>query len=248
MTTTADIALITGASSGIGAATAQQLAAEGMTVVLAARSEDRLTKLAEEFNEAHGEGSGLAVPTDVTDPDAVDALVEATLDQFGRLDAAVVNAGIGEQRDTPVDELPLEQFEAVTETNVHGAYYTVRAALPALRESNGTLAFVGSYKGKYPSASTPIYAASKWWLRGFAASVAARAGPDGVGVTVVNPSGVPTQFGSEYRETTNDRALDPDETVRPDDVADALSYAIGQNPPAAAFEIDLYRRDIHERF
>jgi NADP-dependent 3-hydroxy acid dehydrogenase YdfG len=107
---------------------------------------------------------------------------------------------------------------------------------------------VGSFKGKFPSASTPVYAASKWWLRGFAASVAARVGPDGVGVTVVNPSGVPTAFGSEFREATNAERLDPDTEIDAADVAEAVSYAARQEPPAAVAELDLYRRDILARF
>lgn len=240
------VVLVTGASSGIGAATARAFASEGAAVVLAARSADALDTLAAEIRDAGGEA--LAVPTDVTDAEAVGALVEATTERFGRLDVAVVNAGIGEQRDVPLPELPLEQFEQVTATNVHGAYYTTRAALPALRAAAGALVYVGSYKGKYPSTSTPIYAASKWWLRGFAASVAGRVGPDGVGVTVVNPTGVRTAFGSEFRGTTNTEALDAETTLDAADVAEAILYAAGQDAPATIPELDLYRRDIFERF
>lgn len=240
------VALVTGASSGIGAATARRFAETGTNVVLAARSQDTLAAVAEDCHEAGVDA--LAVPTDVTDPAAVEALVEATTERFGRLDTAVVNAGIGEQRDVPLSELPREQFERVTETNVHGAFYTTQAVLPALREAAGALVFVGSYKGKYPSTSTPVYAASKWWLRGFAASVAGRVGPEDVAVTVVNPSGVPTDFGSEFRPETNTETLDPAVTVGAEDVADAIVYAATRPGPAAVAELDLYRQDIHERF
>ncbi|CAI49867.1 probable oxidoreductase (short-chain dehydrogenase family) [Natronomonas pharaonis DSM 2160] len=240
------VALITGASSGIGAATARHFAHSGTNVVLAARNETSLTAVADDC-EAAG-SNALAVPTDVTEYDAVAALVDATIDRFGRLDTVVVNAGIGEKRDVPMSELPLEQFERVTETNVHGAYYTTKAALPALSDANGSLVFVGSYKGKHPSTSTPVYAASKWWLRGFALSVAGRVGPDGVGVTLVNPSGVTTGFGSEFRERTNDAALDDASTLDPSDVAAAIAYAVGQEAPATVTELDLNRRDIYERF
>lgn len=241
-----EVTLITGGSSGIGAETARRFAADGSHVVLAARSEETLSELASELDE---NGShALAVPTDVTDPDAVAALFEATLDRFGRVDTVVVNAGTGETRDIPLEGFPLEQFETVTRTNVDGAFLTTRAALPALRESGGTLVYIGSYKGKYPSTSTPVYAASKWWLRGFAASVAGRVGPDGVGVTLVNPTGVPTKFGSQFREETNEQALDETETLTVENVADAIRYAAKQDSPAAVAEIDLYREDIHERF
>lgn len=244
--TQARVALITGASSGIGAETAKRFAENGTAVVLGARSVDALEAIAEECRDCGV--AAAAVQTDVTDPDAVAALVEAAVERFGRLDVAVVNAGIGEVRDVPLSELPREQFEAVTETNVHGAFYTARAALPHLRERDGAIVFVGSSKGKYPSTSTPVYAASKWWVRGFAASVAGRAGPDGVAVTVVNPTGVPTEFGSAFRETTNAQNLDPEATVSAADVADGIVYAADQEGATAVAELDLYRRDIHERF
>jgi len=240
------VALVTGASSGIGAATARRFAGGGANVVLAARSAGALESVAADCRDAGVEA--LAVPTDVTDPDAVAALVDATTERFGRLDTVVVNAGVGEERDRPIEDLPLEQFERVTETNVHGAYYTTRAALPALRGTEGSLVFVGSYKGQYPSTATPVYAASKWWLRGFARSVAGRVGPDGVGVTVVNPSGVTTDFGTEFREETNADALPAAETLDATDVADAIVYVAEQAAPATVAELDLYRRDIMERF
>ncbi len=243
---TRPVTLVTGASSGIGAATARQLAHEGSDLALAARRSDRLEDVAADCRDEGVEAA--VVPTDVTEHAAVDALVEATLERFGRLDAVVVNAGTGEGNDQRIEELPLEQFETVTATNVHGAFYTTRAALPALREHGGTLVFVGSYKGRYPSASTPVYAASKWWLRGFAKSVAGQVGPDGVGVSVVNPTGVRTEFGSRFRAETNNEALDPETTVSAEDVAEAITYAIGRDGPEVAAEIDLFRQDIYERF
>ncbi|KAB7513042.1 SDR family NAD(P)-dependent oxidoreductase [Halosegnis rubeus] len=238
-----EVVLVTGASSGIGAATARRLAADGYRVVLAARSEGRLDRVREDLPT-----DALAVPTDVTDLDAVAGLVDATLDRFGRLDGVVVNAGTGEQPDVPLSELSLDQFEQVTDVNVKGAFYTVRAALPAIRERSGAVVFLGSYKGKYPSTATPIYAASKWWLRGFAASLAGRVGPEGVQVGVVNPSGVPTAFGGEFREQSNDDRLDPDAELSIEDVADAVAYVLSNASPAAVTELDLFREDIYERF
>jgi NADP-dependent 3-hydroxy acid dehydrogenase YdfG len=240
------VVLITGASSGIGAATARRFADEGATVVLAARREERLSSLAADLRESGARA--LAVPTDVTDRGDVRGLVEAAVERYGGLDVTVVGAAVGERRNVPLPETEPTEFEAVTRTNVDGAFYTTRAVIPALREGGGALIYLGSYKGKHPSTSTPIYAASKWWLRGFAASVAGRVGTDGVGVTVVNPSGVPTEFGSEFREATTADRLDPDATVSAEDVADAVVFAAGQRPPATVNELDLYRRDIHERF
>ncbi|QSG02553.1 SDR family oxidoreductase [Natranaeroarchaeum sulfidigenes] len=241
------VALVTGASRGIGAATASRLAEEGYDLVLAARTESDLREVAERVSDDSGVETRV-VPTDVTDPDAVQSLVDVTLERFDRLDVAVVNAGTGERRNRPIDEIPLEEYRAVRSTNVDGTFYTARAALDPLRESAGTLVFVGSFKAKYPSTSTPVYAASKWWLRGFAHSLAGRVGPDGVAVTLVNPSGVPTEFARERRERTNAERLDPDEEITAEDVADAIVTAARQDAPAAVTELDLFRRDIYERF
>ena len=240
------VVLITGASSGIGAATARQFASAGATVVLAARTETALETVASEC-ETMG-GTALAVPTDVVDHTAVNALIDATIERFNQLDICIVNAGTGESVDTALSDIPIEQIKQVTETNVHGAFYTTRAAIPHLRESNGSLIFIGSFKGKYPSSSTPIYAASKWWLRGFAASVAGRVGPDGVATTLVNPSGVTTNFGSQFRERSNNEALDAQTTLDVTDVADSIVFAAQQDAPAAVTELDLNRQDIFERF
>ncbi|ERG97081.1 SDR family oxidoreductase [Haloquadratum walsbyi] len=240
------IVLITGASSGIGAATARHFASAGATVVLAARSEEALKEVADEC-EAMG-STALAVPTDVTDHTAVDALVDATIERFNQLDICIVNAGTGESVDTALSELPIEQFKQVTETNVHGAFYTTRSVVPHLRESNGSIVFIGSFKGKYPSTSTPIYAASKWWLRGFAASVAGRIGPEGVATTLINPSGVTTNFGSQFRKRSNNEALDAETTLDVTDVADSILFAAQQDAPAAVTELDLNRQDIFDRF
>lgn len=244
---TSSVALITGASRGIGAATAARLAADGYDLVLAARSEDDLRAVADEVADGRPV-EARAVPTDVTDPDAVQSLVDAAVEHFGRLDAVVVNAGTGEGRNVPLDELAIEEYRRVRATNVDGAFYTARSALEPLRQSEGTLVFVGSFKGTYPSASTPVYAATKWWLRGFAKSVAGRVGPDGVAVSLVNPSGVPTAFGRDLRETTNTDRLDADAELSADDVADAIAAAVAQDGPGAITELDLFRRDIYERF
>ncbi len=229
--------LVTGASSGIGAATAERVGAAGATVVLAARREERLAGVVERVEAAGGRAH--AVPTDVRDADAVDALVETAVERAGGLDAAVVNAGVGEVRDAPLADV---DFEAVTRTNVDGAFHTVRAALPALRESGGQAVLVGSYLGSHPSAATPVYAASKWWLRGFARSLAARYG-DAVGVSVVSPAAVRSEFGHGTRDRTNVERYDEGEALSPAQVAASVVFCLRQTPPATVAELDLYRRE-----
>lgn len=237
-------ALITGASAGIGRETARRLAAEGADVALAARREGRLRELADELESEHGVDAHVA-PTDVTDHDAVAATVAATVEAFGRLDTVVANAGIGTDSSLDVEELPVEQYRTVMSVNTDGMFYTARESVPHLRETEGTLVFVGSFAGNYPRPGAPVYAATKWWTRGFALSLAGQVGPDGVGVSLVHPSEVRTEFGREHRDRTNREKYGPDVTA-PADVADAVAFAARQEQPDAATEIELYRRDKFE--
>ena len=239
-------AAVTGASSGIGAATAHELAADGANVVLAARSEGRIEELAEAI-EAHHDVHAEAVSTDVTDEDAVAALVETTVETFGGLDAVVANAGVG--RSAPVEGMATETYRTMLDVNVDGAFFTARAALPHLRETEGTLVFVGSFAGQYPRPGNPVYAATKWWVRGFALSLAGSVGGDGVGVSVVNPTEVRTEFLSEDESAEGfDERFAPGEVTEPSEVAAAIAFAVRQESPTAATEIDLYRRDKFEHF
>jgi NADP-dependent 3-hydroxy acid dehydrogenase YdfG len=238
-----EVALITGASSGIGAATAHALARDGADVVLAARREERLSELAEDV-ERESDREALVVPTDVTDDDAVDALVEATVEEFGRLDAVVANAGLA--FDESVEEMSNDAYRTMTGVNVDGMFYTARAAIPHLRESRGNLVFLGSFAGQYPRPANPVYAATKWWTRGFALSLQASLGND-VGVTVVNPAEVRTEFGSESGESSAER-FEEGAVTEPEEVADAIGFAVRQRPRNSVTSIDLYRRDKLSQF
>ncbi|MDY6817282.1 MAG: SDR family oxidoreductase [Halobacteriales archaeon] len=233
-------AIITGASSGIGEATAMALAADGADVVLAARREDRLNDVAAAIEtETDTDAHALVVPTDVTEATQVETLVETTVERLGRLDIVVPNAGVG--RETPIEEMSDQEYRAVMDVNVDGAFYTARATIPHLRETNGHLVFVGSVAGQYPRAVYPVYAASKWWTRGFAMSLAGQVGDDGIAVTVVNPTGIPTEFGSEYRTPNNERFTDR-EWPSKEDVAATIAFAARQEPPTTIGELDVLRR------
>jgi NADP-dependent 3-hydroxy acid dehydrogenase YdfG len=124
-------------------------------------------------------------------------------------------------------------------------FFTARAALPHLRASSGILVFVGSFAGQYPRPGSPVYAATKWWTRGFALSLAGQVGDEDVGVTVVNPSEVRTSFGEEFgdEDAAFERRFDPGEVTEPDDVAEAIAFAATRDPPNAVTELDLFRRD-----
>ena len=239
-----DTVVLTGASSGIGAATARTLAAAGATPVLGARRLDRLEELAVELEADHGVDA-LPVRTDVTERDQVEDLLGAALDEFGSIDALVNNAGVGLGGE--VAELSDEEYRTMMEVNVDGAFYATRAALPHLRERRGTVVFVGSFAGQYPRPGNPVYAATKWCVRGFAHSLAGQVGDDGVGVSVVNPTEVRTEFAGEQGDPFEER-FDSGEVTDPEAVAEAIRFALGQEGTDAVNELDLYRRDKFTHF
>ena len=235
------VALVTGASSGIGEATARALARDGADVALAARRRERLESVARGIESEFGVDT-LVVPADVRDEAAVEAMVETTVETFGRLDVQVNNAGVGVGGD--VEATTTDQYRLMMDTNVDGVFFATRAAIPHLRETGGNLVFVGSFAGQYPRPGNPIYAATKWWVRGFAHSLEGQVGPDGVGVTVVNPTEVRTEFASEESEAFAER-FEPGEVTEPEEIADAVAFAAAQDR-STVHEIDLYRRDKFE--
>ncbi len=236
-------AVLTGASSGIGAATARALADRGATVAISARREDRLREVAADVDDRGGEA--MVVTADVTDDAQVAALFEEVIDEYGHLDIVVANAGLGRQG--AVENLSTDAYRQMMDVNVDGAFFTTREAIPHLRDTEGSLIFVGSFAGQYPRPGNPVYAATKWWIRGFARSLAGSVGKDDIGVTVVNPTEVRTEFGSEDDAPSEER-FDPGEVTEPDEVAEAIAFAAEQRPPTALASVDVYRRDKFEHF
>jgi NADP-dependent 3-hydroxy acid dehydrogenase YdfG len=229
-------ALLTGASSGIGTAAAHALAHEGVDVALAARREERLNEIAADLAEYDVET--LVIPTDVRDEESVEAMIEETVERFGGLDILLNNAGLGRGGD--VESLSTEDYRLMQDTNVDGMFFATRAALPHLKDSQGNLLFIGSFAGRFPRPSNPVYAATKWWTRGFAHSVQASVGED-VAVSVINPSEVRTEFGSASGESFEER-FEQGEVTEPEEIADAIVFAAGQRNSTVG-ELDLYRRD-----
>lgn len=233
-------ALVTGASSGIGRATAETLARDGASVVLAARRRDRLDSVRETIAAEHGVET-MVQETDVTDEHQVAELVENTVGEFGSLDIVVNNAGVSYLE--PVAEMDSESFDAMLQVNVYGLFFVARAAIPHLRDAEGNLVFIGSFSGQHPNAAHPVYSATKWWARGFALGLAGQIGGENVAVTVVNPSEVRTELGgSGDRRPTKDR-YEPGEITEPSDVAETVVFAAKQEPPNTINELDIYRRD-----
>src|SRR5207248_439443 len=180
--------LITGASSGIGEATARAAAAHGDRLVLAARNEERLRELATELG---GDARARAVHCDVTEWDDVQRAVTMALEAFGRLDVAFANAGFGAKRGF-LTESP-EHWRSMILTNVYGAALTIRAALPPLRDTLGHLLLTGSVAGRVALPGS-VYSATKWAVTALAEAARQELSGSGVRVTLVQPGMVATPF------------------------------------------------------
>ncbi|MEA2155580.1 MAG: hypothetical protein QOE11_1720 [Solirubrobacteraceae bacterium] len=213
--------LITGASSGIGAATARRAAGEGFRLVLAARSTDALEQLAEELG---GSERAIAVTCDVTDFAQQEAMVQAALDAFGRLDVVFANAGFGAKRGF-LEETP-ELWRDMVLTNVLGCAYTIRATIPALKDSTGHLLLTSSVAGRR-ALSGSLYSATKHAVTAMAEAARQDLGDTGVRVTSIEPGMVDTPFFDNR----------PTNALEPDDIARAVLFAVQQPPHMDVNEI-----------
>ncbi len=220
-TTTERVFLITGASSGIGAATARHACAEGWRVVLAARSQERLEALAKKLG---GSERALAVRCDVTEWDDQQRMVSSAMSAFGRVDAAFANAGFGGPRgflkDTP------EHWREMVLTNVYGAALTLRATIPALRDSRGHLLLTSSVAGRRVLPGS-MYSCTKHAVTAMGEAARQDLQGSGVRVTLIEPGMVDTPF-FENR---------PTEALKDDDIARAVMYAVSQPPHVDVNEV-----------
>jgi NADP-dependent 3-hydroxy acid dehydrogenase YdfG len=213
--------LITGASSGIGAATARRAAHDGYRLVLAARSQDRLAELAEALG---GPDRAIAVRCDVAEWSDQESLVSQALERFGRLDVAFANAGFGAARGF-LNESP-ELWRSMVLTNVYGAALTIRATMPALKDAKGHLLLTGSVAGRRALPGS-LYSATKWAVTAMGESARQELNDTGVRVTVIEPGMVDTPFF----DNPVSGALEPD------DVARAVMFAVSQPPHVDVNEI-----------
>jgi NADP-dependent 3-hydroxy acid dehydrogenase YdfG len=213
--------LITGASSGIGAATARAAADAGYRLALAARSVDKLRALAAELG---GEERALAIGCDVTEWADQEAMVAQVLDRFGQLDVAFANAGFGAKRGF-LSETP-EFWRSMVLTNVYGAALTIRATVEALTASKGHLLLTGSVAGRRALPGS-LYSATKWAVTAMGESARQELNGSGVRVTLIEPGAVDTPFFSNQPKTA----------LVADDVARAIMYAVSQPPSVDVNEI-----------
>jgi NADP-dependent 3-hydroxy acid dehydrogenase YdfG len=215
------VLLITGASSGIGAATARHAAAEGWRLVLAARSHERLELLAKELG---GADRAIAVPCDVTDWDAQQRMAQAALATFSQIDAVFANAGFGGPRgflsDTP------EHWREMVLTNVYGAALTLRATIPALRESRGHLLLTSSVAGRRVLPGS-MYSCTKHAVTAMGEAARQDLHGSGIRVTLIEPGMTDTPF-FENR---------PKDALADEDIARAVLFALSQPPHVDVNEI-----------
>lgn len=232
-------ALITGASRGIGRATAEALASNGVDVALLARSESRLESIAASIESEFAVDTEVCV-ADVTNPTEVRSEVQRSVASFGDLDILVNNAGIDTAGyDDRFEEASLEVCERIIQTNLTGSVNVTHAALPSIRANQGNIIFVGSSAAMRPRPGAMIYAASKWGLRGFALSLEAHAGQDGIGVSIIHTSLVRTE---RWHDVPRGEAAEPDELAR------AIIFAASQAPHTTISELTVHRRDILGKF
>jgi NADP-dependent 3-hydroxy acid dehydrogenase YdfG len=229
----APVLLITGASTGIGAATARQAAGAGWRLALGARSEDRLRELAAEVG---GDERALAQRCDVAHFEDQEALVAVALERFGRLDAVLANAGVGARRGF-LDE-SVEHWRTMLETNVLGVALTIRAALPHLRDAgSGHFVLMGSVAGRRALPGS-LYSATKFAVTAMAEGLRQELRADmpeaDIRVTLVEPGMVDTPFFDRR----------PKDALRDDDVASAVMFALSQ--PARVDVNELLLRPVRQ--
>jgi NADP-dependent 3-hydroxy acid dehydrogenase YdfG len=237
------VALVTGASSGIGSATARALAGEGAAVALVARRRDRLEEVAETITAAGGEAR--VVEADLTDASQATAAVTRAVDQLGRLDIVVNNAGVlyvGSVADAPPGE-----WERMIAINVDGVLNVVRAALPHLVTAASQpprhvadLVNISSTAGRVARPGNAVYALTKFGVNALSESLRQEQLTNRVRVSVVEPGTVDTELGSHTREELREGIAQMTEgmqLLRPDDIAEAITYIVTRSRRVAVNEI-----------
>lgn len=237
------VALITGASSGIGAAAARTLAGHGAAVSLVARRKDRLDELVEEI-EAAG-GKALAIEADVTGQDRARNAVERTVSELGRLDTVFNNAGV--MLLGPVEDAPTEEWDRMVDLNVKGLLYVAHAALPHLLRAAedgprgvADLVNTSSVAGRRARVGSAVYNLTKFGVGAFSESLRQEVAGRHVRVSLVEPGVVDTELQShlreEIREQTRERFAKI-EMLQSEDIADAVAYIVTRPRRVAVNEV-----------
>ncbi|HUA77312.1 MAG TPA: SDR family oxidoreductase [Acetobacteraceae bacterium] len=220
------VVVVTGASSGLGEATARLLCAEGASLVLGARRQDRIRSLAHELSGAGGKA--IAVATDVTDRAQVKKLVDAAAETYGRVDVMINNAGLMPQ--APLERLKLDEWDRMIDVNLKGVLYGIAAALPHMqRQKSGHFINVSSVAGHKVGPGFAVYAATKFAVRALSEGLRQEVKPYNIRTTVISPGAVATEL--------TDSISDPDTATRVRDFYAAAAISADSFARAVAFAI-----------
>jgi len=226
------VALVTGASSGIGRATARALASEGARLVLTARRRDRLEALRTEL----GAGSVAIVPGDVREEATAEAAVRAAVERFGRLDILVNNAGAGTYK--KLADTSAAEYDELMDTNVRSTFLFTRHAVPVMvKQRSGTILMISSMAGVYGFGGEAVYCMTKFAQVGFAQALDKELRESGIKVGAICPGGVKTEFA--LGRGRSEAAVAASDMLEPEDVAAVVLLACTQSPGSRLIEVQM---------
>lgn len=223
------VAIVTGASRGIGACVAQGLAQDGFSLALTARSKEALEQVAQSIRSHHYKGvQVLTFPCDVSDNKAVSEMVESVVSKLGRVDLLVNNAGMGK---TGTLNISSEEFDEVLSVNLKGPFALLKAVVPTMKsQGGGTIINVASRAGKIGFAGWGAYAASKFGMVGLGESLYRELSPMGIRVTTLCPSWVDTDMAKGSTFPKN-------QMLTPEDILKSIRYIMSLSPAASVKEL-----------
>ncbi|MBX8534778.1 SDR family oxidoreductase [Pseudomonas cichorii] len=222
------VTIITGASSGIGAASALRLASQGSKIVLAARNEEKLKKLVSQIKDAGGEASYYVI--NVSERSSLDDLVKFTVSKYGKVDSLVNNAGLmlfSDWKDVAVDD-----WDQMIDTNIRGYLHAIAAVLPGMiAQGHGKILNMSSVAGLHVGGSSGVYSATKFFIRGITESLRKEVGVEnGIQVSMISPGVIDTGWADKVKNSEGKKAAQELNkiAITPEQVAEAVAYTLDQ--------------------